>query len=353
MRQPLTGPHIWTGAEMTASDAWRRPWREAELAEIDHALAHAKAAGADWLSVDQENFPLDKTARALEAVAEELENGRGFQLLTGLPVTKFAPDDLRLVWMGLGRWLGHPVTQDFEGQMMRDIEAQPGDLGKRHDKMAAAGGGEFLSSKARTYSNGQLRFHTDRADVVGLLTVRQAASGGESRIASTAAVHNAILADRPDLLELLYQPIYRSRLGEEPGGEHIAYPLPVFGIQDGKLTSHYSRTYVEAAQLRPETPRMSDDQWAALDMLAEKATALSLAMTLAPGDIQLINSHVTYHARAAFQDDAANGQARLLHRLWLAMPNSRPLPEDHAVLWRNIAPGAVRGGVATRLPAAE
>ena len=117
-------------------------------------------------------------------------------------------------------------------------------------------------------------------------------------------------------------------------------------MEDGKLTSHYSRTYVEAAQLLPETPRMSEAQWEALDLLAAVADELSFAMHLVPGDIQLINSHITYHARTAFQDDAASGQARLLHRLWLAMPNSRALPADHAVLWRNVAAGVPRGGIA-------
>jgi hypothetical protein len=32
-------------------------------------------------------------------------------------------------------------------------------------------------------------------------------------------------------------------------------------------------------------------------------------------------------------------------RLWLAVPNSRALPEGHEVLWRNIAAGAPRGGI--------
>ena len=83
-----------------------------------------------------------------------------------------------------------------------------------------------------------------------------------------------------------------------------------------------------------------------LVILAEVAGELAYAMMLKPGDIQLINSHITYHARAAFQDDAASGQARLLHRLWLTMPNSRALPDDHAVLWKSIAAGAPRGGIA-------
>jgi len=345
MRQPLTGPSVWTPDTLAEAD-WRSRWTPAEIAEIDAALAHAKAAGAEWLTVSRETFPLDRVADRMARVAEALEDGPGFQVIQGLPVQKHPGDDLRLVWMGLGRWLGRPVTQDNTGQMMRDIQAEPGDLGARHERMADASGGEFLSSKARTYSNGQLRYHTDRTDVVGLLMARRSASGGESHVASTAAVHNAILEKRPDLLELLYEPIYRSRLGEEAGGGDDVYPLPVFGLRDGKLTSHYSRTYVEAAQLMPSTPKMSDAQWEALDLLAAEAARLALRMHLEPGDIQLLNSHMTYHARTAFQDDAAAGQSRLLHRLWLSMPNSRALPEDHAVLWRDVAAGAMRGGIA-------
>ncbi len=346
MRQPFTGPSVWTGIDLSADQSWRRPWSSAELAEIDAALDHAKQSKVGWLALTRKHFPLNAVADKLTKVAEELENGRGFVLLSGLPVERYSENDRRLIWMGIGHWLGTPVSQDNTGQMMRDIQAEPGDLGAKHDRMQAADGGEFLSSKARTYSNALLRYHTDRTDVVGLLMARESASGGESWIAGTAAIHNTILQRRPDLLELLYQPIYRSRLGEEVGGGDDIYPLPVFGVADGKLTSHYSRTYVEAAQLVPTTPRMSDAQWEALDMLAAVAEELAFGMKLAPGDMQFINSHITYHARSAFQDDAASGRARLLHRLWLTMPNSRPLPADHAVLWKTVAAGAHRGGIA-------
>lgn len=45
------------------------------------------------------------------------------------------------------------------------------------------------------------------------------------------------------------------------------------------------------------------------------------------------------------EDDRAAGRDRLPMRLWLAMPNSRALPEGHEVLWRSIEAGAVRGGI--------
>ncbi len=344
--KPFSGLFVWSGSDLAADDTWVIALSNSEIREIDGALTAAKSGGATWQTVGRENFPLERVTHTLSSAAGELENGRGVVKLTGLPVTKYTEDDLRLIWMGLGRYLGTPVNQDCGGQMMRDIRDEAHALGERYGRLTnPADGAEFLSSKARTYSNGELRYHTDRTDVVGLLSVRTSKSGGLSKIASSAAVHNTILERRPDLLELLYQPIYRSRLGEEQGGEAMVYPLPVFGVRDGKLTSHYSRTYIEAAQLLPDTPRMRDEQWQALDLLAAVSDELCCPMTLEPGDMQLLNNHVVYHARAAFKDDPGSGRQRLLFRLWLCMPRNRALPEDHAVLWGSVEADSLRGGI--------
>ena len=61
--------------------------------------------------------------------------------------------------------------------------------------------------------------------------------------------------------------------------------------------------------------------------------------------MQFLNNHVVYHVRSAYQDDEA-GHDRFLLRLWLSMPNSRPLPKGHEVLWGSIEAGALRGGIA-------
>ena len=207
------------------------------------------------------------------------------------------------------------------------------------------GSGAVLSSYARTLSNGPLRFHTDRCDVVGLLCARQTRAGGISKLASSVAVHNEMLRRRPDLAAVLYQDVYRSRFGEEADRHEAVYPLPVFGVRDGKFTSHYSLTFIEVAQMVPGVPPLTAEQKEAIDLLMILADELSFAMRFEPGDMQLVNNHVIYHARAAFEDDAANGQVRLLYRLWLSMPNSRPLPRGHEVLWGSIEPGALRGGI--------
>ncbi len=340
-------PGAWTGDALRRDDNWIMRWSPAELEGLDAALEASEAKGGAWQDLDRSGFPLTPALEEkLERIAFELEEGRGVVKIVGLPVARYGREEVKRLWFGLAQHLGRPLFQDSRGQLMREIKNEGGDLGGRHGRILAGdGGSEFLSSKARTYSPGQLRYHTDRCDVVGLLCLGQAKTGGLSKIASTLAVHNAILERRPDLLELLYRPYPRSRLGEEEGGEGATYDLPVFGVRDGKLTSHYSRTYIEAAQMLPEARKLTDRQWEALDLLAQVADELSYAMRLEPGDIQLINSHVTYHARDAFEDAPDEGFTRLLLRVWLAMPNSRALPDDHRVLWRQVEAGALRGGI--------
>ena len=335
---------MWRGAELAQARDWIHAWTPKELAELDQALARARDRRVAWDGLQKDDFPVAHVARRLERAAETLEDGRGLVKLTGFPVARYDREDLKLIWMGLARHLGTPVPQDCRGQMMREIRDEGGDLAARHGGLDSRDG-TFLSSKARTYSSGVLRFHTDRCDVVGLLAVGQPRRGGVSKIVSTQAIHNAMLERRPDLLEELYRPIHRSRLGEEEGGEAVTYPLPVFGLRDGRFTSHYSRTYVEAAQLLPGTPRMTDRQWQALDLLQELAEELCYEMTLEPGDMQFLNNHVVYHARTAFEDDPESGRVRRLYRLWLSMPNSRALPRDQAVLWHDVEAGALRGGI--------
>ncbi len=345
-RSRITGAAAWMAAEMAADARWSFPLTAEEVAEIDAALAHARKKSVPWETLTLADFPLPRLAGKLDALAEELENGRGLARLTGLPVERYAEDDLRLIWMGIGVHLGLPLYQDFRGQLMRDIRDTGRDVDAEYGhKMLDKSGQTFVSSKARTLSNGPLRFHNDRCDVVGLFCIRAAARGGVNKVASTAGVHNVILARRPDLLEILFAPLIRSRLGEEFGGETMTYALPVFGIEAGKLTSHYSRTYIEAAQEMPAVAPLADAAWEAIAMLQSVSDEIGFEFTQAPGDMTFFNNHAVYHARSAFEDDPAQAAERLLMRLWLSMPNSRALPADHAVLWGNVAAGARRGGI--------
>jgi hypothetical protein len=81
-----------------------------------------------------------------------------------------------------------------------------------------------------------------------------------------------------------------------------------------------------------------------MDMIHEIGDEICLQMPFEVGDIQFMNQHVTYHGRTSFTDDAVSGAHRVLLRIWLAAPFTRPLPEGHAVQWGDIRAGALRGG---------
>jgi Taurine catabolism dioxygenase TauD, TfdA family len=344
-RIPLTGPAVWQGEDIKNSRRWIRDLPAAAVAEFDAALAAVNKKGLAWSQITRADFPLSSLDSLLADIANELEHGSGIMKLRGFPVERYGEDDLRKIYFGLGTHLGTPVFQNRSGELMRAIRDEGAHVGRTYGETTDQKGTTFLSSYARTLTNGGLRFHTDRTDVVGLLCVRQARAGGVSKLASTPAIHNVILARRPDLLDELFGDYWRSRFGEEGTTKETAYPLPIFGLREGKFTSHYSLTFIEAAQMAPGVPKLTDKQKEAIEILMATAEELCFEMTLDPGDLQLINSHVTYHGRTPFEDDFAAGQSRLLLRLWLTVANNRPLPAGHEILWRNIEANTPRGGI--------
>lgn len=329
----IVAPFAWKGADLQGKTDWIRPFRADELQEIDAALARVKQRGLDWVDVTREDFPLPRFAAELAMIAQELETGRGMILLRGLPL-QYSPDDLRLVYWGIGAHLGTAVSQGGRGEVLANVEDEARSV-------------EFTKRRGSKTSDA-LSFHSDRCDIVGLLCVRKARAGGLSRVVSAAAIHNEVLRRRPDLIDVFYADWHHSRQGDEQPGESRAYPKPIFGFRGEHFTGLFSPTYIRSAQEFPEVPRLTREQQEALDLYTELSEELALGMTFEPGDIQLLNNHLTYHARTSFDDYAEPERKRLLLRLWLAVPGSRPLPEGWELVFGRIEPGVVRGGVPSR-----
>ena len=177
-----------------------------------------------------------------------------------------------------------------------------------------------LARGVRRYrTNLRQDFHTDGADVIGLLCLRAAQSGGESRIASSFAVYNELLARRPDLLEELYRPMPWDRNGEQSAGEPAFFELAPFHDVDGVPRVFYIGWYIRDAQRHPEAPRLTEAQREAMDLLEAIANdpAFHVEMDFRPGDIQMLNNARILHSREAFTDPADPGERRHLLRLWL------------------------------------
>lgn len=302
-----------------------------EIEDLKVAVGAVRGKMQRMYDVTADDFPLPILSRRFDLIAQALEHGCGVANIRGIPTSEFTNEELRWVLWGIGAHLGTAVSQNRDGEFFAEVRDYGEQLGRPD------------SRGYRTASS--LRFHTDRCDVVALLCARQCRQGGDSRIASTPAIHNAMLERRPDLLEELFRPYHHSRQNEGVAGELPYYVNPVFGIHRGRFTSQYSRSYIESAQKFLATPKLRPEQDAALDLLAELAGELCLQTRMEPGDIQLLNNHVTYHSRTAIVDHDEVENKRLVYRLWLSTPDSRELPADYDVLWGPTASGAVRGGV--------
>lgn len=320
----------WRASEIMARTDWIHQLSGAEVAEIENALAGAKQKGIGIEDVNRDNFPLTLFPRLVERAHEVLEDDCGMFLIRGFPVERHPVEDMRMMYWALGQYLGRAVTQSSKGDVLGDVR----DMSR------------FNDGRGRGYqSSRRLEFHTDSCDVVGLLVIRTAKEGGRSMIASSVAIHNEFVRSRPDLLE----PLYGTFSGYSPGELAGSFwTQPVFSNQDGYFSCKTGYVYFRlAAEKFPEkVPPLTALQIEALEMFQVIANRpeLHFSMMFQPGDLQLLNNHVMLHARTDFEDYDEEDRKRHLLRLWLSVPNSRPLSPLLKDTYRDLRSGAWRGG---------
>jgi hypothetical protein len=329
---PISGPSAWYGPDWTARTDWIEALSEAELAEIEASSRRLAEAEPDWRTLRPEDFPLPTLARRLRSIFNEVLSGRGFVLLRGLPVERWGRRLAAIAFLGLGLHGGSLRSQNRDGHLLGHVK----DLG--------------LSSRdpnIRIYQTRERQnYHTDSCDVVGLLCLHPARSGGLSSLVSSITIFNEMRRRRPDLARVLFAPIETDRRGEVPAGQEPFFRIPVFNWHGGLLSTVYHRPYIESARRFPGVPSLTPEQIEALDLfdaLAEDP-ALHFCMELRAGDIQFVNNHTLLHDRTAFEDWPEPERKRHLLRLWLAPSQARALPLLFTERYGSVTPGE-RGGI--------
>jgi len=332
----VESPADWRGPEIADRRDWIYRFSAAEIAELDAAYETALRHGRTLATLTAEDFPLPTLRPVFSRALEALENGLGIQHFRGFPALDYSKDALRLIYWGIGKHLGTAVSQSRDGDLLGDVR----DVGA-----------DIKSTTGRGYrSNQELIFHADTCDVVGLMVLRTARSGGLSKVASSIAVHNEIARRRPDLLAPLYEPFYWSWQGGEAAGDKPFYRQPVFSRHRGRFSCRYIRPHIELAQRFPEVPRLTAKQIEALDLLDAivGSEEFHLSMMFEAGDIQFLNNHVCLHSRTAFEDWPEPDRKRHLLRMWLSVANSRELSPLMSAIYRDQRAGALRGGFPSR-----
>ena len=333
----FSGPDAWYGPELAARSDWIEPLSHAEQDELAAtAKPWLKRVEADARALNRlmpEDFPLPIFSSRVARLRGELLRGRGFVLLRGLPVADWGARLSAVAFYGLGVHFGRPRTQNAQGHLLGHVR----DLGLSSD-----------DPTVRIYQTHERQtFHTDSADVVGLLCLQSARKGGLSALVSSVTLYNEMRERRPDLARRLFQPFATDRRGEVPPGAKPYFSVPVFNWHAGALSVIYQRQYIDSAQRFADVPRLTSADIDALDLFDALADdpALHLTMALEPGDIQFVHNHNLLHDRTAFEDFPDPARRRHLLRLWLAPESARPLPPVFAQRYGSIVAGA-RGGVA-------
>lgn len=306
---PIGGASAWRGREMAASGAWIHTPSARETGEIDAALDAVKRRKIEILGVSRAAFPLPTLGPVLEGIRRELLGGRGFVLIRGIPRQNYATADMATIFWGIGAHFRGAVSQNAKGHVLGHVR----DLGYRVD-----------DPSVRTYQTTRRQYyHADSCDIVGLMCLQKARSGGLSTIVSSVTLYNEMLARDPALTRVLFEPFCVDRRGEIPPGMKPYYAIPVFNWHASLLTGYYVRRYIESAQRLEDVPRLTDRQLAALDLLDSLADddALHLQMDFEPGDIQLLHNHQILHDRTDFDDWPEPERKRHLLRLWLCPPD--------------------------------
>ncbi|MEZ5651962.1 MAG: TauD/TfdA family dioxygenase [Burkholderiaceae bacterium] len=332
----VEGVAAWLGRELAGQPArWLIEPTRADWQELDFAVRAWADSGRPLAEIDPTSFRVPRLATRLREARRHLLDGVGFFLLRGFDVGRYSLPEAAIAYLGVGSHLGSFRSQNARGHLLGHVT----DVGR-----------DINDPGTRYYqTNRGLEFHTDSCDVVGLLCLQGARSGGESRLVSSVSIYNRIRATRPELCEALFLPFPTDRRGEVPAGMDPWFDMPVFHWFENRLTTIYVGQYIRSAQaLFERAPRLSAAQFEAIDLVDSIANdpALSLVMDFQPGDMQFLHNHQLLHAREDFVDWPQPERRRHLLRLWLSPDDARPLPPVFALRYGELTPGA-RGGIIT------
>src|SRR5713226_5956290 len=238
---PIDHPSAWKIADFRTPADYTIELTGTHLREIKRAIELIKAARLRLEDLQREHFDVPSMRPVIDQIRHEIEDGRGFVVVRRLPVEDYSKDELGLIFWGIGTHLGRGLSQSVMGDRLGHVK----DFSRE-------------DPGARAYRNKQeLSPHTDSCDLVGLLCLRNAqAGGGVSRLTSAISVHNALLAEHPDVLAALYRGYVRHRRGEEQPGElpYTPYRIPVYSNVEGKVSARYVRSYIEAGEAAAGRP---------------------------------------------------------------------------------------------------
>jgi hypothetical protein len=331
MTEKINDLSVWQGSELPQREDWLVEISDEEVVEIDQAVA--SVADIDIEAIHPASIDLPRLGQTLAGIQQSLEHGSGATLVRGYPFHRLDRNVAAKIFLGLSQFIGTPISQSATGEKVFHVK----DAGFQDNDPRARG----------PNTKKKLSFHTDRCDVIGFMCLRQAKSGGENFLVSSTAIYNRIAEQHPDLLENLMRPFFYQRHNVDQGNELAYCRQPVFSFCEGRFACSFLRVLIDRAYASGDVPPMTDQQLAALDLLEKTAEDPQFQHRFfqQPGDMLFLNNWTTLHRRTEFVDHDEPERKRHLLRIWLSVPNSRPISPLFKDNFGATEAGAIRGGM--------
>lgn len=305
----LSDSRAWRAGTIDKPDCWYYPVSERCLAALEQTIQDLRRKPRPVTELRVEDTPCAQCQADFLPVLEALEAGRGFAIITGVPLDRWSIDELQACYWLIGQLLGKPLEQNVQGALLYDVKDTGQDV--RY-------GARF------SVTNNESSFHTDNsfgsvvADYVGLFCLRTAKSGGVNQVVSVYALNQELEARHPEELRSLAQPYHVDRRGGVLPGEAATVAFPVLAWQGKELLCRYLRYWIEVGQEKVGAP-LAGERKKALDVLDALASdkKLQAEFSLKPGDMFFINNRWLLHNRTAFEDFDEPEKRRHYVRLWL------------------------------------
>ncbi len=326
-------PKAWKATDLKRTRHWIRPLTEQEQSGLRKGLEGFLSKGIPLTSAIASDFPFEETTVLIDDIRRELYQGFGLIVIKNFPIKGLSESDIQAMYWGFVNLLGILRPQGKDSGLIKHVKDM---------------GGSYRNATGRGYNtNAELDFHTDLSDVVSLLCLQDAKSGGMSRVCSSRAIFDIMTQETPHLAAALTTPLDHSRQGEEAANETPFYAAPIVSFADEWFSCRYVRNHTRHVHRHPGAKEPSPIQLQAMDRMDALASSpeLVVEMRLEPGDVQLLNNHVTLHSRTAYEDYEDPLRKRSLLRAWICNPDSQPLSQALTEAYHDTRAGAVRGGI--------
>jgi len=115
------GRGAWRGADFASPEDWTYRPSPSAWAELDSAMRIALDSGRPIHSLAIADFPAPSFASAGAALRKDVESGRGFVVIRGLPIERYRDEEAAILYWGIATHLGTPIPQNAKDEYLFSV----------------------------------------------------------------------------------------------------------------------------------------------------------------------------------------------------------------------------------------